>query len=139
MKSAASAESTSGAAVIVAGSTVVVAILGLYISGVPFVGALGLAAAIVVAVTMLAALTLVPAFMGVVRDNVRALPARVKAHRAGISAQEQAKQTAAVTDEHHEHSASPAGAAGSAGSLGRGGSPACWCSWCWPSRCCRST
>ena len=102
--SAASAESTSGAAVIVAGSTVVVAILGLYISGVPFVGAMGLAAAIVVAVTMLAALTLVPSFMGVVKNNIRSLPARVKAHRAGISAQEQAKQTAAVTEEHHEQS-----------------------------------
>jgi RND superfamily putative drug exporter len=104
VKSAASAESTSGAAVIVAGSTVVVAILGLYISGVPFVGAMGLAAAIVVAITMMAALTLVPSFMGVVKNNVRSLPARVKAHRAGISAQEQAKQTAAVTEEHHEQS-----------------------------------
>ena len=56
---------TSGAAIVVAGSTVVVAILGLYVSGVPFVGAMGLASAIVVAVTMLAALTLMPAFMGV--------------------------------------------------------------------------
>ncbi len=58
------AESTSGAAVLVAGGTVVIAILGLYVSGVPFVGALGLSSAIVVAVTVLAALTLIPAMLG---------------------------------------------------------------------------
>src|SRR6202041_2105305 len=42
------AEGTSGAAIVVAGSTVVISILGLYISDVAFVGALGLAAAITV-------------------------------------------------------------------------------------------
>jgi len=104
VKSASSAESTSGAAIVIAGSTVVVAILGLYISGVPFVGAMGLAAAVVVAITMMAALTLVPSFMGLVKNNIRSLPARVRAHRAGISAQEQAKQTAVATGEHHEQS-----------------------------------
>ncbi|HEX2319883.1 MAG TPA: MMPL family transporter [Streptosporangiaceae bacterium] len=45
------AESTSGAAIVVAGSTVVISILGLYIAGVTFVGSLGLAAAVVVALT----------------------------------------------------------------------------------------
>ena len=104
-ESAARAEETSGASVVIAGSTVVVAILGLYLSGVPFVGAMGLAAAVVVAITMLAALTLVPSFMGLVRNNVRSLPSRVRAHREGITAQEQAKQTATVTEEHHEQSA----------------------------------
>jgi RND superfamily putative drug exporter len=62
---------TSGAAIVVAGSTVVVAILGLYVSGVAFVGALGLAAAVVVAVTMLSALTLVPAMLAVAGPRVR--------------------------------------------------------------------
>ncbi|TCN32310.1 RND superfamily putative drug exporter [Kribbella orskensis] len=61
------AESTSGAAVLVAGGTVVIAILGLYVSGVPFVGALGLSSAIVVAVTVLAALTLIPAMLGLAK------------------------------------------------------------------------
>ena len=55
---------TSGAAIVVAGSTVAISVLGLYISGVGFVGGLGLAAALVVVVTMVSALTLVPAFMG---------------------------------------------------------------------------
>jgi RND superfamily putative drug exporter len=105
VESARRAEATSGAAIVVAGTTVVISILGLYISGVAFVGALGLAAAIVVAITMAAALTLVPAFMGAVKGNVRSLSARVRARRAGESVQEQAQRTAATTHEQHEHSA----------------------------------
>ena len=98
------AEGTSGAAIVVAGSTVVVSILGLYISDVAFVGALGLAAAITVAITMVAALTLVPAFMGATKENIRALSARIRAHRAGKTAREQARQTATATQEQHENS-----------------------------------
>ncbi|MEU8227890.1 MMPL family transporter [Kribbella sp. NPDC048915] len=64
------AESTSGAAILVAGGTVVIAILGLYVSGVPFVGALGLSSAIVVAFTVLAALTLIPALLGLAKLTV---------------------------------------------------------------------
>jgi len=104
VKSASRAEGTSGSAIVIAGSTVVVAILGLYLSGVPFVGSMGLAAAIVVAITMCAALTLVPSFMGLVKNNIRSLPARARAHRQGISAQQQARQTATATQEHHEQS-----------------------------------
>ncbi len=103
--SVARAEGTSGAAIVVAGGTVVVSILGLYVAGVAFVGSLGLAAAVVVAVTMLAALTLVPAFMGVARGNVRAVTDRLRARRAGLTVREQAAQTAAATQEQHEHSA----------------------------------
>ena len=66
-ESAGRTESTSGAAILVAGGTVVIAILGLYVSGVPFVGALGLSSAIVVAVTVLAALTLIPAMLGLAK------------------------------------------------------------------------
>ena len=103
--SASRAEGTSGAAVVIAGSTVVVAILGLYISGVPFVGAMGLAAAVVVAITMCAALTLVPSFMGLVKNNIRSLAARARAHREGISIRQQASETAAATEERHERGA----------------------------------
>jgi len=99
------AAGTSGAAIVVAGSTVAVSVLGLYISGVGFVGSLGLAAAIVVVVTMLSALTLVPAFMGLARENVRALTARVRARKAGLTARQQAARTAAATRGQHEHSA----------------------------------
>jgi putative drug exporter of the RND superfamily len=99
------AAGTSGAAIVVAGSTVAVSVLGLYISGVAFVGSLGLAAALVVIVTMVSALTLVPAFMGLVRGGVRALGARVHAHQAGLTGQEQAAQTAAAMHARHEDSA----------------------------------
>ncbi len=99
------AAGTSGAAIVVAGSTVAVSVLGLYISGVGFVGSLGLAAAIVVVVTMISALTLLPALMGLARQAIRALTARVRARRAGLTARQQAAQTAAVTQQQHERSA----------------------------------
>ena len=99
------AAGTSGGAIVVAGSTVAVSVLGLYISGVGFVGSLGLAAAIVVVVTMISALTLLPALMGLARQAIRALTARVRARRAGLTARQQAAQTAAVTQEQHERSA----------------------------------
>ena len=111
IKSAGRATATSGAAIVVAGSTVVVSILGLYVSGVPFVGAMGLASAIVVAVAMLAALTLMPAFMGVAKQNVRAIKDRRAAKRATRGNVDEATATArlakltAASDEAHENSA----------------------------------
>jgi RND superfamily putative drug exporter len=56
---------TAGRAVLVAGVTVIVAILSLYLIGIPFVAALGLASAITVAATLLAAVTLLPALLAV--------------------------------------------------------------------------
>ena len=102
------ADATSGSAIVVAGTTVVIAILGLYVSGVPFVGALGLSAAIVVAVTMLAALTLVPAFLGVAKGNVRALSDRVRewrSRRAGTAVERPVETSLSVVEQGHEHSA----------------------------------
>ena len=96
---------TSGAAIVVAGSTVAISVLGLYISGVGFVGGLGLAAALVVVVTMVSALTLVPAFMGLAREGVRALTARFRARKQRMTAQQQAAKTAEITHEQHEQSA----------------------------------
>jgi putative drug exporter of the RND superfamily len=103
--SARRAAGTSGTAIVVAGTTVSVSVLGLYISGVGFVGSLGLAAAIVVVVTMISALTLVPGFMGLAGETVRGLPSRVRARKQGLSAQEQAAATAAATQKQHEDSA----------------------------------
>ena len=56
---------TAGRSVLVAGSTVVVALLSLFLIGIPFVFALGLASAITVAATLLAAMTLLPALLAV--------------------------------------------------------------------------
>jgi RND superfamily putative drug exporter len=55
---------TAGQAVLFAGTTVVIAICGLLISGIPYVAVLGFSAAIVVAVMMVAAITLLPALLG---------------------------------------------------------------------------
>lgn len=53
-----------------AGSTVIVALLSLYLIGIPFVATLGLASAITVATTLLAAVTLLPALLAVFGDNL---------------------------------------------------------------------
>ncbi len=54
---------TAGKAVVFAGGTVIVSILGLGMSGVPFVAWMGVSAAIVVLVMVLAASTLIPALL----------------------------------------------------------------------------
>ncbi len=61
---------SSGRSVVVAAATVVIAMLGLFASGIDFVGRLGLAAAITVAVSALAALTLVPALLGLAGHRI---------------------------------------------------------------------
>ncbi|MDH3755632.1 MAG: MMPL family transporter [Acidimicrobiia bacterium] len=55
---------TAGRAVIFAGLTVVVSLLGLLLMGLPFVSGLGIGAATTVAITMAASVTLLPAFLG---------------------------------------------------------------------------
>jgi RND superfamily putative drug exporter len=61
---------TAGQAVIIAASTVVIAICGLAVAGIPMVTWMGFGSAIVVAVTALAAVTLLPALMGFAGHNV---------------------------------------------------------------------
>ncbi len=61
---AARTNDASGSAVLVAAATVIVALLGLYASGLAFIGKMGLAAGIGVAVGAVAAVTLVPALLG---------------------------------------------------------------------------
>lgn len=61
---------TSGRAVVVAATTVTVALLALYVSGIGFLGELGLAGAIAVAVGALGALTLVPALFGLLGRRI---------------------------------------------------------------------
>ncbi|MDX2344237.1 MAG: MMPL family transporter [Acidimicrobiia bacterium] len=61
---------TAGQAVVFAGGTVVVAILGLQLAGIPFVAALGYSAALVVAVAVVVAVSLMPALLGFAGDRV---------------------------------------------------------------------
>src|SRR6478736_347201 len=61
---------TSGRAVIFAGTVVAIALLGLIAIGIPFVGALGIAAAIVVITSVFIAIGLVPAVLGLVGTKI---------------------------------------------------------------------
>ncbi len=58
------ASATAGQAVVFSGMMVSIALLGLWISGISFVGMMATAAAIVVLVAVVAAVTLLPAFLG---------------------------------------------------------------------------
>lgn len=64
------AAATSGRAVLVSGTTVIIALAGLYASGVSFIGKLGLAAAVTVVSAVAGALTLVPALLGLVGNRI---------------------------------------------------------------------
>jgi putative drug exporter of the RND superfamily len=61
---AAQAAATAGSAVVFAGATVIIALVGLTVVNIPFLTVMGLAAAGTVAIAVLIALTLVPALLG---------------------------------------------------------------------------
>lgn len=64
------ANATAGLSVLFAGFTVMVAIAGLQVSGIPMMTTMGWASAIMVAVSMVAAITLLPALLGLVGRKV---------------------------------------------------------------------
>ncbi|MFF0739265.1 MMPL family transporter [Streptomyces sp. NPDC004111] len=73
------ATGTAGSAVVFAGATVVIALVGLSVVGIPFLSVMGLAAAGTVLVAVLVALTLLPAALGFAGDRV--LPRRLRKER----------------------------------------------------------
>jgi len=64
-ESAAVAVGTAGSAVVFAGATVIIALLGLLVVGVPFLSVMGVGAALAVLVAIVGAITLLPALLGV--------------------------------------------------------------------------
>ncbi len=68
--SAGNAIATAGQAVLFAGSIVVVALCGLLLAGIPYAATLGFSAALVVAIMILAAITLLPALIGIAGRNI---------------------------------------------------------------------
>lgn len=70
-ESAARAVATAGSAVVFAGLTVVIALVGLSLAGIPFLGIMGAFAAVGVAGEVLLALTLLPAFLGFAGERLR--------------------------------------------------------------------
>jgi RND superfamily putative drug exporter len=61
---------TSGRAVVFAGFTVVISLLGMFIMGLPFVNGLATGAATTVLITMIASVTLLPAFLGFAQHRI---------------------------------------------------------------------
>jgi RND superfamily putative drug exporter len=70
VRAAGRATATSGRAVLVSGCTVIVALAGLSVSGVGFIGKLGVAAAVTVVSAVVGALTLVPALLGLIGRRI---------------------------------------------------------------------
>jgi putative drug exporter of the RND superfamily len=61
---------TSGRAVLFAGTTVIISLLGLFVTGLPMIRGLAVGAALAVLMTMVASLTLLPALLGFVGRNI---------------------------------------------------------------------
>lgn len=80
------ANGTAGTAVVFTGTTVIVALLALNITGIPFLGLMGTAGAISVAIAVLIAVSLIPAFLGLAKGRVLSRRARERAVRAADSA-----------------------------------------------------
>lgn len=76
------ANGTAGNAVVFAGTTVIVALLALNITGVPFLGLMGTAGAVSVAIAVLIAVSLTPALLGLAGSRVLSRRARARAESA---------------------------------------------------------
>ncbi|MGH2842142.1 MAG: MMPL family transporter, partial [Solirubrobacteraceae bacterium] len=68
--SIANAVATSGSAIVFAGGTVVIALLSLYVAGIPLVTALGLASASGVVMAVLGSISLLPALLGLLKHRI---------------------------------------------------------------------
>ena len=79
---AGTAVATAGQAVLFAGTTVVIAILGLFLAGLPAISGMGAAVALVVTVSMAAALTLLPGLLGLAGTKIDKLSIHRKTHVA---------------------------------------------------------
>nr|MBA2281917.1 MMPL family transporter [Acidimicrobiia bacterium] len=93
---AGTAVATVGQAVLFAGTTVVIAILGLFLAGLPAISGMGAAVALVVTVSMAAAVTLLPGLLGLAGTRIDRLSIHRKANVA-----KPAEQTLAGRWAHH--------------------------------------
>ncbi|MEY9931176.1 RND superfamily putative drug exporter [Catenulispora sp. GP43] len=84
--SVAKALNTSGRAVIFAGGTVVIALLGMFALGLSFLNGMAIGAAVTVSMTVLAAITLLPAMLGFLKLRVLSKKQRreLAARQAGV-------------------------------------------------------
>ena len=110
-EAAARATGTAGSAVVFAGATVLIALIGLSFANIPFLTTMGIAASVAVAIAVAIAVTLTPAFLGFVKGRVAGWPRRRKVtrRRRGTSAREDAAALAeAASEADAEPEAEPA-------------------------------
>lgn len=104
-ESTARAVGTAGSAVVFAGITVLIALIGLSFAGIPFLTTMGIAASVAVAIAVCVGLTLTPAFLGFAGHRVvgwgykRPKAAR---RRRGMSAEEDAEALAEAAAEREK-------------------------------------
>ncbi|MBT2499616.1 MMPL family transporter [Agromyces sp. ISL-38] len=84
-ESAAEAVATAGGAVVFAGLTVIIALLGLLIVGIPFLSVMGVSAAFAVFIAVAGAVTLLPALLGVFGKRLAPKPGSRVHRRANAS------------------------------------------------------
>ena len=77
------AVATAGSAVVFAGSTVVIALVGMTVIGIGFLTTMALVAATTVTLAVLIALTLLPALLGIVGERIWSSKARARGTRPG--------------------------------------------------------
>jgi membrane protein YdfJ len=70
-ESVALANATAGSAVVFAGLTVIIALVGLSVTGIPFITTMGISAAFAVLLAVIVSLLIVPAILGVVGERIR--------------------------------------------------------------------
>ncbi|MEO7147404.1 MAG: MMPL family transporter, partial [Terrimesophilobacter sp.] len=85
-ESAAKAVGTAGSAVLFAGVTVIIALLGLLVVGIPFLSVMGIGAAFAVLVAIGVATTLLPALLGLAGERLRPKP-KSRGHRRALAQQ----------------------------------------------------
>ncbi len=107
-ESTARAVATAGSAVIFAGLTVIIALVGLFVASIPFLTVMGVAAAVAVGIAVLIAVTLTPAMLGFagarmgrsIGDGRRARKAAAKAQQRRDAASARGEEGAGTASAH---------------------------------------
>ena len=91
---------TSGEAILFSGLTVMIGFLGLLLLGIPLMTSFGVGGALVVASAVLAALTLLPALLGVLGWRINSLRVPLLGHFFGARSRQRAEQDAQIGETH---------------------------------------
>ncbi|RFA17942.1 MMPL family transporter [Subtercola boreus] len=103
-ESAAQSVATAGSAVVFAGTTVIIALLGLLVVGIPFLSVMGVAAAFAVFISVCIAATMLPAIMGLAKNRLRPKPGS-RVERRALAALAHDEDAVAADAQLHPHAA----------------------------------